>query len=104
MYRTINGILTMNSFVEQFSAGHRDADDKPAIDPSQTAIIVAILSAGTALGALLGAPAADSIGRRLSLLIAVGVFCFGVVFQVAASTIPTLLVGRYVLGTGRLRG
>lgn len=90
----INGILAMDAFTKQFSTGFVDDSGSPAFAPSQTAIIVAILSAGTALGALLGAPAADTIGRRWSLMVSVGVFCFGVIFQMCADAIPMLLVGR----------
>ncbi|KAK7914814.1 glucose transporter rco-3 [Apiospora marii] len=99
---TINGILVMNSFVKQFNNGYLDAnhDNLPAISPPNIAIIVAILSIGTFIGSLLAAPAADKIGRRISLLIAVGVFCFGVIFQVCADAIPMLLVGRIFAGVG----
>ncbi|ETS80973.1 glucose transporter rco-3 [Pestalotiopsis fici W106-1] len=96
----INGILAMDAFLKQFTTGFVDDSGSPAFIPAQTAIIVAILSAGTALGALLGAPSADYIGRRWSLLVSVGVFCFGVIFQVCADAIPMLLVGRFFAGVG----
>lgn len=97
LYSAINGILAMDAFIKQFNTGYIDESSQTsAFSPAQTAIIVAILSAGTAIGALIAAPAADIIGRRLSLLASVGVFCFGVIFQVCADAIPMLLVGRYV--------
>jgi predicted MFS family arabinose efflux permease len=86
----------MTAFREQFSTGHRDTDKKLDISPSESSIIVAILSAGTVIGALLAAPAGDSLGRRMSLILGVAVFAFGAVFQVCAQDIPMLLVGRYV--------
>lgn len=94
-HSTINGILEMTSFREQF-ATETDEDGIKKILPSQISIIVAILSAGTVFGALLSSPIADWMGRRLSLILAVGVFSFGAVFQVCASSIPILLVGRFV--------
>jgi MFS family permease len=94
--RTINGILAMRSFLDQFSTGFRDAKGQAAITPEQTSIIVSMLSAGTVLGALVSAPVGDYFGRRLSLIGAVAVFCFGVIFQVCADNIPLLLVGRCV--------
>lgn len=99
---TINGILVMKAFITQFNNGYHDPNhnDMLAISPSQVAIIVAILSLGTAVGALLAAPAADRLGRRLSLLAAVGVFCFGVIFQVCADAVPMLLAGRFFAGVG----
>lgn len=84
----------MDSFKDTFSTGYRDATGHLALSPSQTAIIVAILSAGTVLGALLAAPIGDYFGRRLSLITAVTVFNFGVIFQVCSHAIPMLLVGR----------
>ncbi|KUI54647.1 putative glucose transporter rco-3 [Cytospora mali] len=97
---TINGILAMDSFKDMFSTGYRDGNGHLAISPSQTAIIVAILSAGTVVGALLAAPVGDYFGRRKSLIAAVTVFNFGVIFQVCAHAIPMLLVGRFFAGVG----
>jgi MFS family permease len=92
---TINGILAMTAFKEQFSTGFT-RDGQPSISPSQTAIIVAILSAGTLVGALIAAPVGDYWGRRKSLIGAVTAFNFGVIFQVCAQAIPMLVAGRYV--------
>jgi MFS transporter, SP family, sugar:H+ symporter len=90
----------MQSFKDQFAKG--DVDSAGHIVASVQSPIVAILSAGTVLGALLAAPIGDSMGRRRSLIASVGVFCFGVVFQVLAENIPLLLVGRYVAYTHAL--
>jgi len=61
---------------------------------------VAILSAGTFCGSLLAAPLGDRLGRRKSLMIAVGIFCFGVLLQTLAQQIPVLIAGRFVAGLG----
>lgn len=82
----------MPTFKEQFSANCW-SHGKPEICPRQLSTIVAILSAGTAVGALLAAPAGDSLGRRITLL-SVGVFCIGAICQVCADAVPLLLVGR----------
>lgn len=87
----------MRSFRNQFSTGYIDpVDDELTISPGQSAQIVAILSAGTSLGALCAAPLGDNIGRRISLIIAVGIFCIGVALQTAAMRIPMLIAGRWV--------
>lgn len=99
MSSTINGILAMSAFKEQFSTGYT-RNGHPSISPTETAIIVAILSAGTVVGALIAAPVGDYWGRRKSLIGAVTAFNFGVVFQVCAQAIPMLVAGRYV-GVGR---
>ncbi|KAJ0288058.1 hypothetical protein COL154_007284 [Colletotrichum chrysophilum] len=91
---TINGILSMTAFKRDFSTGYIDNDRKPGISPSESSIIVAILSAGTVLGALLAAPIGDAWGRRISLILSIGVFSFGGIFQVCAHNIDMLLVGR----------
>lgn len=86
----------MRSFLDQFSTGTHDKNGLPSLAPEEISIIVAMLSAGTVLGSLVSAPVGDYFGRRLSLIGAVAVFCFGVIFQVCAVNIPLLLVGRCV--------
>ncbi len=95
---TISGILAMKAFRKQFSTGYIDPTDKELnVSPSQTAIIVSILSVGTFFGSLLAAPLGDKLGRRRSLIIAVGIFCFGVLLQTLAMHIPMLVIGRLAL-------
>ncbi|KAH6979961.1 hypothetical protein EDB82DRAFT_478659 [Fusarium venenatum] len=92
----------MTEFKEQFGKHTNCVDENGAIDicTKDSSIIVAILSAGTALGALLAAPTGDSLGRRKTLLLAVAIFCVGAIFQVAADNIDLLLVGRFFAGVG----
>ncbi|GAB1310547.1 glucose transporter [Madurella fahalii] len=97
---SINGILAMDSFREDFSTGYIDKDERPGIYPNQVSLIVAMLSAGTVVGALLAAPAGDIWGRRLSLIYSMGVFCIGAIFQVCATNVPLLVVGRTLAGVG----
>ncbi|KAK8928077.1 hypothetical protein H634G_10504 [Metarhizium anisopliae BRIP 53293] len=99
----INGILAMSAFKTQFGANCHStttSDSSLSICPKDASLIVAILSAGTAIGALLAAPAGDSLGRRISLLISVGIFCIGAICQVCANEIALLLVGRALAGVG----
>lgn len=87
----------MHAFRQQFSTGYIDpSDNQLTISPGQSAQVVAILSAGTFFGALFAAPLGDYIGRRKSLIIAVGIFCVGVALQTAAMHLPMLIAGRYV--------
>ncbi|TVY55267.1 putative glucose transporter rco-3, partial [Lachnellula cervina] len=98
---TINGILAMRAFRNQFSTGYIDpTDQKLNVSPSQSSHIVAILSAGTFFGALLAAPIGDTLGRRIPLIIAVGIFAFGVLLQTIAMAIPLLIAGRFFAGLG----
>lgn len=96
----INGILVMERFREDFSTGYLDKGHKLAMSPSQVSLIVAMLSAGTAVGALCSAPIGDRWGRRLSLIFAIGVFCVGGIFQVCATNVPLLVTGRTLAGLG----
>lgn len=98
---TINGILAMTAFRNQFSTGYIDPkDNMPNVSPAQSSVIVAILSAGTFFGALMAAPMGDKLGRRISLIIAVAIFSFGVLLQTLAMAIPLLVVGRLLAGVG----
>ena len=71
-----------------------------AITSSKQSLVVSILSAGTFIGALSTAPAADILGRRWSVVLAVLIFSAGVAMQTASSTIPLFVVGRLFAGWG----
>lgn len=86
----------MDYWKEKFST----TPDK-TITPSEDSLIVSILSAGTFFGALLAAPFADILGRRIGLLAAVGVvFNFGVILQTASTRQPLFIAGRFFAGLG----
>lgn len=84
----------MRKFKDQFGTNCYDTKGAVEICPKDSSLIVAILSAGCVIGAILSAPAADTIGRRKTLLVAVGVFCIGAILQVCAQATPMMLVGR----------
>jgi len=97
IYRTISGIIAMHWFRNQFSTGYINPNDQlPDVSPAEFAEIVSILSAGTFFGALGAAPFADHIGRRRSLILAVGIFTMGVILQTCSLSIPLFVAGRYV--------
>jgi MFS family permease len=85
----------MDEFRDKFGTCSNQPDNGD-ICAKDSALIVAILSVGTAVGALLSAPAGDILGRRQSMLLAVGIFCIGAICQVCAQALPALLVGRWV--------
>jgi len=66
----------------------------------QKSLIVSILSVGTFFGALLSGALADWFGRRTTIIAGCGVFSAGVIVQVAALSIPALVVGRLIAGFG----
>ncbi|THY45144.1 general substrate transporter [Aureobasidium pullulans] len=97
---TIGGIIAMPYWKKEFSTGYTDDNGMPDITSSQSSMIVSILSAGTFFGTLTAAPTGDFFGRRLGLIISVGVFTLGVILQTAATAIPMFVAGRFFAGYG----
>ena len=96
---TIGGILAMKYWKNHFSTGYK-VDGELNVTANQTSEIVSILSAGTFFGALLSAPLADWLGRRMAMIFNTGVFTFGVILQTAATAIPMFVAGRFFAGLG----
>jgi len=98
---TIGGILGMKHWRDLFSTGYvNPIDNEKDVTADQTSLIVSILSAGTFFGALLAAPVADMVGRRLGLVASNVVFCLGVILQTVATAIPMFVAGRFFAGLG----
>ncbi|KAH7407902.1 putative glucose transporter rco-3 [Cadophora sp. MPI-SDFR-AT-0126] len=97
---TISGILAMDYWRNEFSTGYKNSDNNPDVSPSQTSLIVSILSAGTFFGALWAAPSADFLGRRMALIAACWVFNLGVILQTASTALPMFIAGRFFAGFG----
>ncbi|KAA8648406.1 hypothetical protein EYZ11_000339 [Aspergillus tanneri] len=98
---TISGILAMKHWRQLFSTGYiNPVDNFPDVTSSQSSMIVSLLSAGTFFGALTSAPIADYFGRRIAMIIDSGVFCFGVILQTVATSIPLFAAGRSFAGYG----
>ncbi|KAH9223769.1 putative glucose transporter rco-3 [Leptodontidium sp. 2 PMI_412] len=97
---TISGILAMDYWRKEFTTGYINSDGNPDVSPSQTSLIVSILSAGTFFGALWAAPTGDFLGRRLGLIAACCVFNLGVILQTASTALPMFIAGRFFAGFG----
>lgn len=98
---TISGILAMKYWRELFSTGYINPTDHfPDVTSTQSSMIVSLLSAGTFFGALGAAPIADKFGRRMGMIMESFVFVFGVILQVAATSIPLFVAGRFFAGLG----
>ncbi|KAK3348507.1 hypothetical protein B0H65DRAFT_523499 [Neurospora tetraspora] len=97
---TINGVIAMKYWQQNFSTGYTDVKGELTISPSQQSLIVSILSAGTFVGALASPLLADKIGRRWSLIISSWVFNLGVLMQVISVAIPLFVAGRFFAGLG----
>ncbi|KAJ9629979.1 uncharacterized protein PV06_08014 [Exophiala oligosperma] len=95
----ISGFLEMPDFLDRF--GQRKPDGTPYFSNVRSGLIVALLSIGTLIGALVAAPIADRIGRRMSISVWCLVVAVGFVIQIAANTSwVEVMVGRLVAGFG----
>ncbi|KAI0364809.1 AmMst-1 [Pilatotrama ljubarskyi] len=97
---TISGILQMDDWMRTFGEPDKSSATGYSVSTSRESLIVSILSAGTFLGALAGAIAADILGRRMSILLSCVVFCLGVSLQTAGTNLVTFVVGRFFAGLG----
>jgi SP family sugar:H+ symporter-like MFS transporter len=91
----------MKKWREMFSTGYiNEKDNWPDVTSSESSMIVSLLSAGTFFGALGAAPIADKFGRRWGMIMECVVFCFGVILQTIATSIPLFVAGRFFAGLG----
>lgn len=94
----ISGILAMDDFKRTF--GQQASDGTFSLPSSSQSLFVSILSAGTFVGALFGAPMGDIIGRKWGIVIAAAIFSIGIALQTASVTAAPFVVGRVFAGLG----
>lgn len=96
----ISGFLEMDDFLYRFG-DTTDADGNPAFTKVRSGTIVGLLSIGTLIGAIVGAPIADAFGRKLAIVFWNIIFCVGVVVQMTTlTTWYQIALGRWVAGLG----
>lgn len=89
----------MKDFVRRF--GQRHADGTYYFSNVRSGLIVALLSIGTLIGALVAAPIADRVGRKHSIAAWSGIVCVGVVVQISSTDKwYQIMMGRFVAGLG----
>ncbi|PFH53022.1 hypothetical protein AMATHDRAFT_79415 [Amanita thiersii Skay4041] len=69
-------------------------------DPGTKGWLVSILELGAWFGVLVTGPLADRLSRKYTIVLAVVVFCVGVIVQTAAMAPPSIYGGRFVTGLG----
>ncbi|CAH0018932.1 unnamed protein product [Clonostachys rhizophaga] len=95
----ISGFLEMDDFLQRF--GTTNAQGVKEFSRVRSGLIVALLSIGTLMGALVAAPIADRIGRRPSISFWCVIVSIGFVVQIAANTAwYQIMIGRYISGLG----
>ena len=88
---TISGIQEMPFWVQEF--------DEPS--SGQLSLIVSILSVGTFVGALSAGYTSDIFGRKWGIILSTAIpFNLGVIMQVAATSQPLFIAGRFFAGLG----
>ncbi|CAF1459277.1 unnamed protein product [Adineta ricciae] len=95
----ISGIINIPYFLQTY--GHRQGDTTTyVLESSDKSLIVSILSAGTFIGALLGYPSSDYLGRRRGLILAYLIFSVGVILQIIIEQFHAFIFGRFITGLG----
>ncbi|TGJ88232.1 hypothetical protein E0Z10_g564 [Xylaria hypoxylon] len=96
----ISGFLEMPDFQRRFGEASDDGNTY-SFGSVRSGLIVGLLSIGTLIGALVAAPIADKIGRRLSVSLWCGVTSVGFVIQIASNNAyEQIVVGRLIAGFG----
>jgi len=114
---TISGIQTMNYWEKEFFPNYNNNACISLTDPNPTnpkcqlsklgassgeiSLIVSILSVGTFVGALSAGFLADLVGRKWGIILSAAIpFNIGVIMQVAATSQPLFIAGRFFAGLG----
>ncbi|KDR83797.1 hypothetical protein GALMADRAFT_236183 [Galerina marginata CBS 339.88] len=96
----ISDILLMQDFKLRFATCSNPADHNTCqFSVVRAGLIVSLLSIGTLVGALMGAPIADRVGRRYAMVVECIMFCIGVVVQICTVSVwQQIAVGRFISG------
>ncbi|KAG8698938.1 hexose transporter hxt1, partial [Ceratobasidium sp. 395] len=98
----ISDILLMDDFLKRFATCGDPTDASTCkFNTYIEGLVVSLLSIGTAIGALLGAPTADYFGRRVAMSLECAIFSIGVIIQVTAfQAWYQIMIGRFISGLG----
>ncbi|KAL5358605.1 hypothetical protein BJX96DRAFT_163863 [Aspergillus floccosus] len=96
----ISGFQEMSDYLERY--GELQPDGSYSLSKVRSGLLVSLLSVGTLIGALVGAPVADKLGRKWSITVWCVIMIIGLIVQI---TSPSghwyqMVVGRWVTGLG----
>jgi len=74
--------------------------DLAVTNANDNQLVVALLFLGLACGQLLYGPLSDSVGRKPAVYLGFGIFFVGGVLSLLATSLPVMLVGRFLQGLG----
>lgn len=75
-------------------------DTWPEITTLERELVVSLALLGAFVGSLIAGPISDNIGRKPVIIASDILFTLGSIVMAAAQTIPTLMVGRLIVGLG----
>ncbi|OJD17477.1 hypothetical protein AJ78_02450 [Emergomyces pasteurianus Ep9510] len=97
----ISGVLEMDDFLRRFGQPNASGDGYH-FSNVRAGLIVAMLSIGTLMGALVAAPIADWIGRKWSMSVWCVILSVGIIVQMTSES-PRwyqVFIGRWIAGLG----
>ncbi|KAF9895132.1 hypothetical protein FE257_000034 [Aspergillus nanangensis] len=96
----ISGFQEMPDYLQRY--GELQADGSYALSKVRSGLIVSLLSIGTLIGALAGAPIADKLGRKWSISLWCAILIVGLVVQITSPSGHWYqqVIGRWVTGLG----
>lgn len=96
----ISGFQQMDDYLARY--GQQQPDGSYAFSNVRAGLIVSLLSIGTLIGALCGAPLADKLGRKWSITLWCIILNVGLVVQIStpAGRWYQMVIGRWVTGLG----
>ena len=75
-------------------------DTWPDITDTERSLTVSLATLGAAVGSLVSGLTSDKYGRKKPIMFADILFTLGAILMAVAPTIPTLMVGRFLVGLG----
>lgn len=96
----ISGFQEMSNYLERY--GELNADGEYKFSTVRSGLIVSLLSIGTLIGALCGAPIADKFGRKWSITFWCLILIVGLIVQISSpdGNWVQMVMGRWVTGLG----
>ena len=74
--------------------------DLHIVQVNNNQLIISLLFAGMALGQIIYGPLSDTIGRKKSIYIGIGIFIVGCFVSIFSTNLTTMLIGRFLQGLG----
>jgi DHA1 family bicyclomycin/chloramphenicol resistance-like MFS transporter len=74
--------------------------DLNIVQVNNNQLVISLLFAGLAIGQIIYGPLSDTIGRKKSIYIGIGIFIVGCFISIFSTDLTTMLIGRFLQGLG----